>query len=758
MDELLSLFNSDSPAPTAAATKELSAPASRVEHFPETGSLRATPDDVSDDFGSSFGDAFAGRDSKSSATTRHVTPSPKTEKQSITATVTLRSQNDTPYDPITNLRITDRYTSRADMIDAFSPFQYKSCSMLAAFSKKEWATHVVKPSSSAAGRTMAGKTDLVTCGIVTNEVGSKLSQKTGRAFAMINLGDLPANSKLSAFGAASGTIHSSVTIFLFGDALRVLNANTKHYLNGGYAVAVLGPIVMPPKKDDKSTSGTTSVSLSVSDPRQILLIGKCIDCDRCKGTTRKRTMSDFGNPKFEDVRCGALIDLRMGAYCSTHKRQGLSSSGQGSNHGNGAKKNNTANNLTFMQKQRLVSSFNSKKEGLQVGKRNDLVTSSVNSEIRGTASSRLSEALSQAGLSYNPYSNAQSAFFNEPTTNSHPQQQILKRAPLHMKKSTLSNTTHNMLAGLNNDAEQRVNPYKPTKTKQATTIKTKTAEDILGAALKRKRQKTEGLSSLTKSKQLVQTANKRPMKVFHTEGYDGSVPVPKPSSTLFKNASSVHCANNAPTQSAPRGLPANEAQCIIDRQKNLADLLKEQKGNTPALACARGANLSSKLRINNLKVREDDPFATFFGNDPFSTQSLNRDAILNAKSRFASAATAEEYTRARSVVQQLEVQESEIDKRKERAEKNNTGSSASAPASIVTTGWVCKTCKTKSLMEPLRCVRAGHDVRQQRELKEKKSAVGSRNYRMERHGKEDTDGGLTLGSGLEWSGWRGYLS
>ncbi|KAL7517413.1 hypothetical protein ACHAWX_002340 [Stephanocyclus meneghinianus] len=634
------------------------------------------------------------------------------------------------------------------MIDAFSPFQYKSCSMLAAFSKNDWTTHVVKSS---------GKTDLVTCGIVTNDVASRLSQKTGRAFAMINLADLHANAKLAGFGAASGTIHASVTVFLFGDALRVLNVNTKRYLNGGYAVAVLGPNLMPPKKDEQSSSGNTSVSLSVSDPRQILLIGKCLDCDRCKGTTRKRTISEFGHPKYEDVRCGTLIDLRMGAYCSTHKRQGLSTSNQGTSQGKGVKNNNAGNNLTFMQKQRLESSFNNKK-GVQLGKKSDSVTLSMNPGIRnGMASSRVSDALSQAGLLCNLNSNAQSTSLHDHNTNSHPPQHVLQRAPLHMKKSNASITNHHTMAGSNNHAEQKLNPRKILEPKQAHSTQRRTAEDILESALQRKRQKTEGLSSLTQSKHMIQSSNKRPIKVFHTEGYDGAVQVPKPSSILFKKSSSVHCANNVTTQSAANGVPGDKPQDILDRQKNLADFIKEQKGNIPALACGSGARSKSPKR--NLKVRDDNPFVSFFGHkDPFSTQSLDRDAILNAKSRFASAATAEEYARARSVVQQLEAQEREIDKRKERAEKNKTGPSTFKSASIVTTGWVCKTCKRKSSTEPRRCVHAGHDVRQRRELKERKAEIGSRNYRMERHAKEDTDGGLTLGSGLEWSGWRGYLS
>ncbi|KAL7486572.1 hypothetical protein ACHAW6_015183 [Cyclotella cf. meneghiniana] len=750
MDELLALFDSDSPSPTAVAIKQPLA-ASRLELFP------SAHDGAMDNFGSSFGDAFAGDDLKSSAVRELVATSPKTttaslishEKPIPVATVALRSQSDTSHDPITNLRITDRYTSRADMIDAFSPFQYKSCSMLAALSKNEWATHVVKSS---------GKTDLVTCGIVTNDVASRLSQKTGRAFAMINLADLPANAKLADFGAASGTIHASVTVFLFGDALRVLNVNTKRYLSGGYAIAVLGPNLMPPKKDEQSSSGNTSVSLSVSDPRQILLIGKCVDCDRCKGTTRKRTISEFGHPKYEDVRCGTLIDLRMGAYCSTHKRQGLSTLAQGTSQGKGVKNNNAGSNLTFMQKQRLESSLNNKK-GVQLAKKSDSVTLSMNPGIRnGMASSRVSEALSQAGLLCNLNSNAQSPSLHDHNTNSHPPQHVLQRAPLHMKKSTALKANSKAVAGSNYHAEQRGNPRKTTEPKQAHSIQRRTAEDILESALQRKRQKTEGLSSLTQSKHIVQSSNKRPIKVFHTEGYDGAVQVPKPSSILFKNGTSaVYCANHPTTQSAVRGLPGDEAQDILDRQKNFADLIKEPKGNIPALVCGSGARSKSPKR--NLKVRDDNPFASFFGHkDPFSTQSLDRDAILNAKSRFASAATAEEYARARSVVQQLEVQEREIDKRKERAEKNKTGPRAFNSSSIVTTGWVCKTCKRKSSIEPRRCVHAGHDVRQQRELKERKAEIGSRNYRMERHGKEDTDGGLTLGSGLEWSGWRGYLA
>jgi len=45
-------------------------------------------------------------------------------------------------------------------------------------------------------------------------------------------------------------------------------------------------------------------------------------------------------------------------------------------------------------------------------------------------------------------------------------------------------------------------------------------------------------------------------------------------------------------------------------------------------------------------------------------------------------------------------------------------------------------------------------VHQQRELKNRVASVGSTNERMQRHGKDSDEGGLTLGSGIEWSGYR----
>ncbi|KAL9180594.1 hypothetical protein ACHAXT_011047 [Thalassiosira profunda] len=133
-----------------------------------------------------------------------------------------------------------------------------------------------------------------------------------------------------------------------------------------------------------------------------------------------------------------------------------------------------------------------------------------------------------------------------------------------------------------------------------------------------------------------------------------------------------------------------------------------------------------------------------------SDKSFDRNAIFNAKSRFASVVDAQEYARARSVVQELEAREDS----KQQGKNTDRNKSKAAPA-IVTTGWACRTCKNKTLYKPTSCIHARHDVRQVRELKGGPKGTGTRKERLDRHGKDADEGGLTLGSGLEWSGWRG---
>ena len=146
----------------------------------------------------------------------------------------------------------------------------------------------------------------------------------------------------------------------------------------------------------------------------------------------------------------------------------------------------------------------------------------------------------------------------------------------------------------------------------------------------------------------------------------------------------------------------------------------------------------------------ENNFAAAFGGDG----PLDGDKILNARSRFDGAATAHNYAKARAAVQELEAKESRQDDREDRKkanERRKAGKASSGDGSIVTTGWTCRTCQRKTTFKPASCVAARHDVRQQRGLRNDGKAPGTRKERLDRHDRDSSDGGLKLGSGIEWS-------
>ncbi len=654
-----------------------------------------------------------------------------------------------PCDPLTGLRIVDRRTSRADMVDAFSSFTYRSCSILAAASFAEWISkYLVDGGNSNGSGAPSGKTNVATCGILTGDVSSRLSNKTGRAFAMLSLGDLPSSmhAKTSAFSNNSD-IKPSISVFLFGDALGALRSNKK-YMNAGYAVAVLGPNLMPPRTDDKNGGGT-SITLSVNDPRQIVAIGRASDCDRCKGTMRVRSASEYGGMRWEDSRCNVLVDLRLsGGYCHAHRRQGLSSS---VNPTGGKGKSNKGGNTTFMQRQRIqnMPQHTATKGG-------GVYMSTSNVVTGGKRPSSLAEALSQSGLL-------------DPTpAMPGPKTQLLKRAPLHMKKTPNASKVEPR-PNLNPQPSKPQNPYlkqKPGQRKQEQS-KRKEPGDILGEAL-RKKMRSGSSQATTKSSTLKSsTANKKSVKVFHTEGYDGAVQVPKPSK-LFSHPS--YASKVTPSPASNRA----SSTSILEKQRSLAEILKG-KGVATSSSRETRRNVFSKQSLAGSKQKilgkggkvlptnttkpgqfrsqKPNSFAAAFGNGS-AGQSFDRDAILNAKSRFASAVDAQEYARARAVVQELECREATKDGNSNNPKKKKEKKTVA----ISTTGWACRTCQKATPFKPMSCIRARHDVRQKRELKEGAKSLGSRKDRLDRHGRDQDQGGLTLGSGIEWSGgWRGEL-
>lgn len=753
MDELLSLFDdADSGGVSAGQVNknETKITTQRDSHKNSTSTSQH------DDFASSFGVASGSSDANknigghSSKCSSNIQPPaayrPNNVHTNKSKGVNRNSKIRTSCDPLTGLRIVDRKTSRADMVDAFSSYTYRSCSILAAASRAEWGTYIIDKGSS---DNISGKTNLVTCGILTTDTSSRLSSKTGRAFAMLSLGDLP-----SSANSINSNITACVSVFLFGDALKILS-NTK-YIKAGYAVAILGPNLMPPRSNGNTNNngGTTSITFSINDPKQVLMIGRAVDCDRCKGTMRVRTTSDYGGVKWEDNRCNTLVDLRYGGYCDKHRRQGLGGGGSTNSKSASSSSQKNIGNTTFMQQQRAQTRPQTSSDVWVGGQKKSSSLSGI-----GVRSS-LSEALSQSGLL-------------DPTPKSGlaAKPKILTRAPLHMKKqSTSSIQTNDTRKSVISSINKAKNPYeKSGQRKQSSTItKRKGVEDILGEALERKKIRTTVYTN-NKSSSLSSTNTKRPAKVFNPEGYEGSVQVPKPNAVLFKRGM-MHSSSITPSPACYRASTSS----ILGQQKDLAALLKgkgvdvstsaSKKQNTNAinkeiiarskqkiLASSSGSiKVVRPLQSSQTKKKLDD-FASAFGNTSSSSSIIDRNAIMNAKSRFSSAIDAQEYARARAQVQELEAQEA-------TKEGNQSSKQKKKPTvAIATSGWTCQTCKKTTPYKPQSCIRAKHDVRQRREIRGRET-LSSRKDRLDSHGKDEDIGGLTLGSGLEWSGRRGGFS
>ncbi|KAL7535032.1 hypothetical protein ACHAWF_005031 [Thalassiosira exigua] len=539
---------------------------------------------------------------------------------------------------------------------------------------------------------------------------------------------------------------------------------------------------MPPRDGDKGGGGATSVTLSVGDPRQILPIGRAADCDRCKGTTRKRLN---GGTRWEEVRCGSLVDLRLGGgYCLAHRRQGLSSGG-GSGKGKGA-------NETFVQRQRREGTTGTWRGGTSSSSKSlDLhmrpgLGSGPSMQAAMPTSNRLSGSSAGALQSRSSSVSAMLSMLEPDLVPAAAEAKghLLRRAPLHMKKLP-GPASANVVAGraaASRDATAKTkNPYKSEDAGRDESKKRKEPRDFLGEALARKKSRPANASMGRKP---VKAASTRPCKVFDPEGYDGAVRVPQPSKVLFRRGAATPAARVTPSHVA-RGA---SAETVLNKQRHLAGLLKEKGGGVPTpTPKKRGANVVGGERLARSKQKilvdgcgslrtapnrtaraldrdrgrngdgaasasgGDDAFASAFGG---SREPLDRDAIFNARSRLASVVDAEEYARARSVVQELECREASKDERG----PSSAGKDGRRDRSLVTSGWACRTCKKKTPYKPVSCIRSRHDVRQRREIRSAAVPAGTRKERLDRHGRDAEEGGLMLGSGLEWSGWRGGLS
>ena len=736
MDDLLALMGEspDGPAaPTAAA--------------PPSTTRSGSP--VADD---SSRRRQSGSSSSSNHQTHHV-PVSQTSEAAAVAKKRRRAEQST-LDPLTNLRITNRRTSRFDLSDALAPFEFVTSARLAAMSTRDLGRYITQPSAAGAGGGFSfgagpapnanasdcftgGKSNLATMGILFSNSGSKVSSNTGRAYSIFQLGDLSTG--------------PAVSVFLFGDAYSKHTGNTNGSYSGraGSVVAILAPNILPPKR-----GGATSVSLSVNNADQIVTVGTAQDYATCSGMIRVRR-----DGSFVDTRCTKFVDKRCGLYCQAHKRQGLQQQvvdgnrmTSSSSSAGGLKKNGA----TFLQQFRGEGSSNSSGPNNRIPMASNassagMMTANQQGAMgRGgmQASSSLASALAAAGMDQGSTSSIGAASTNAMLQQHGGGKHLLLNAPRHMVKTSIPGTSR----GGNTNAIPRAAAGAAASAKHKRPPLTRAGKDVFGDALLRGQMTSSGGNdrAATTRTSLVPRAKPKERKVATFGGYSGSVQVPQPSRSLFGDVPvSQHLASSSSIAVTPSLNPAE----VRERQRQVAEQMRKRKHGSsigkasgggvtnPYLNKGAPAKPSTSGRIGgSTQGRMDDIFA--------GLEDLDRADAIAAKSSYQSEADAEQYARSRQAVNDLEGKETQKNARDERKKKQMKG----RDEKVIQVQWICTSCGKESASQLVICQKMGHKVKKKRTIKETTTKEESRD-RLNK--KRAEDGGLQLGSGLEWSGFRG---
>lgn len=593
-------------------------------------------------------------------------------------------------DPLTKIRIVNRKKSKVEMVDIISSMTFHSTASLASMSKAALSTLIVKPS---ANDDAAGKSNMCTMGIVFSNSGTRIS-KNGRGFCALTLGELHTG--------------PTVSVLLFGDAY---STHTKQ-VKPGDVIAVLASNILPSQNGRE-----TRISLSVNESDQIVHVGKAMDYGLCSMIEKKKVQfsNAFHSGVMEqDVRCTNYVDLRCATYCKFHMKRAKDQQQRhsGSAIRDGKKTQTFIQSVREEYRMKQPSSAlnrNSTRTILNPNRQNIVAATnsvSMNTQqpkISSTGGMAVSMALQDALLSSNDSlksklscTNTSNTFFSNVSMASQS-----KKAPRHIQVNHGTLSVNRSIEKKNNDQN-----------------------DLLGEALKPD----------TKSNKTNPYARKRRI-LQGVDKFDGQVQVPRPSSlfgdnNVFSQTPALNKRGESSIQNIRNVSPEQILQ-IKEQQKRLADQLKTQP-------------ITSKVINPYTNKKEITSSDTFFSQVTLSDET--KSSILSAKSKFCSEAESALYARSRQTINELEKQESALEKRDLKKKKSNQENDDT----LITSVYICGTCRKTTKFKPQTCIRQRHQVKIRRELKKKEDLAESR---QKRNKDATKDGGLVLGAGLEWSGW-----
>jgi len=312
-----------------------------------------------------------------------------------------------------------------------------------------------------------------------------------------------------------------------------------------------------------------------------------------------------------------------------------------------------------------------------------------------------------------------------------------------VKPTTLKNpyvTTKNASCILTNSTNQTHYSAAPERNKS----RTNPILDWLPSSSGKRNKSTVVKNGSTKSITVTsktKTQKSRKLNTSAMGGFDGGVAVPKPSQ-LFA-ASHRTATSSMAHQSMKTDRPSPED--ILFKQQQLAQQLAQTSSTR--------SNNTKAIFSKKEKTVAKSSSSSFFGSALLQTntvvQNMNRENVLNAKSRFANEADAEAYAASRKRVTELEQEEAKKEALAQKKENGKQGD-PTKKKKVVEKEWICKTCNNRSFkVEPKACKRARHSITMKRLLNTAIETQTEKRLKLTKASAQD--GGLVLGSGLDWT-------
>ena len=653
----------------------------------------------------------------------------------------LTTTSSSNHDPL-GIRMIHRKISSTDLMHRMIDYPFHSTAQLCAASLSTLNTLLIEPTTILDVATVNGKTHLWTLGIVFTNTGSRIGP-SGKAYCILTIGTL--------------TTGPTITIMLFGTSYLTYCRTVRP----GMVIALIHPRLLSPRTtsdratSSSSSSNTTIRTYSVTGNEQLLVVGDAQDYGRCKATTSSK--NEYGQWIPNSKACNNYVDKRQGDFCAHHRKHQHKSTEVSSHN------TSSSGKVSSMQQLRTQAaafpSHNMNGRSMQqsdhvkrtVGHQtNSLLRQSTNiNQVRSNLASSKDMTFAMIQKQGLNQTQKQQQQLSLPSQNRYTPHQ--SKNPLLSEKISSGNSHNSVLAGpakmhptSNNKS---VNPYaskkqelqplhlkaRPKVEPQKVTRNALQTIDILQLPPKRPMSSGVVVTKMNKKRHVVNT---------DTPGFNGSVRIPAPAKIFSQRNGGPNQVPLFVQQQPTRSDPLRRTENVIVQQQMIASQLQASQILLPsndrsnvvhAKSCTSTVQGKAKL---TKEIRKDDLFGSHF-------DAMERENIINAKSQFTSEVEAEEYARSRRVVCELEEQES-----KKLSTANANHLDGSIPTPVIQKEWYCFVCKKHFSQEPIRCSRLQHRTKMERNIRTTKSKGEERLAMTEAKAE---DGGLVLGTGLDWS-------